>query len=423
MSETQLSRDIAAATAYLPRWMTLLALAFAALALLVWMTSAGYLLGLAVLAWWRRRARPAASGALPPITVVMAVRDEAPSIEAKLADLWASDYPADRMRLLIVEAGSNDDTAARVTAATAGDPRVTLQRVNTARHKTDQMRAALATAQDEIIVATDADGRLAPDCVRRLVQTLDADPATAMVGAWVEPASALREERLHWALLNRLWWLEGEAIGAAGISGVCCAMRRSAVTPPTTGADDIALALSASAHGYRVRLCRQARARELRVPQSFAELLRFRRRRGRGYLDALDAAPAGGHRGARLARAVRRFHFRVTPLAALALLGLGLTVLETAAWPLVPIAAAGFALPLAALAWRTRSRDSRPQLALAFVRLLAVTWLAMLSLPRRYVTAAGDAPLPVRPASGGAHPVRPHPHADLAWHHRERQEG
>lgn len=389
--------------------MVLLALAFAALALLVWVTSVGYLLGLALFTWWRRRAAAAPSDEWPPITVVMAVRDEADRIAAKLADLWASDYPADRMRVVIVEAGSRDDTAARIAAATAGDPRVTLRRISRARDKSDQLRAALAAAPDEIVIATDADGRLARDCIRRLVEALRADPATAMVGAWVEPASTLREERLHWALLNRLWWLEGEAIGAAGLSGVCCAMRRSAVTLPSEGADDIALALSASARGYRVRLCRAARARELRVPQSIGELLRYRRRRGRSYLHALDTAPRGGHRGARLARAVRRFHFRVTPVAALVALGLGLAVLETAAWPLVPIAGASFALPFAALAWKARPRDSRPQLALACVRLLAVTWLAMLLLPRR---AAVAAPAP-----------RPHAHATLAWPQRERQNG
>jgi cellulose synthase/poly-beta-1,6-N-acetylglucosamine synthase-like glycosyltransferase len=403
--------------------MTALALGFAALALLVWMASAGYLLGLAALTGWRRQARrPAHADELPPVTVVMAVRDEADGIDAKLADLWAGDYPADRMRLVVVEGGSHDDTAARVAAATAHDARVTLLRASTARHKTDQMRVALAAAQDAIIVATDADARLAPDCIRRLVQALHDDPSTAMVGAWVEPASALREERLHWALLNRLWWLEGEAIGAAGISGVACAMRRTVVTPPTDGADDIALALSANAHGYRVRICRTARARELRVPQSVGELLHFRRRRGRSYLDALDGVSPGGHRGARLARAVRRFHFRVTPLAALALVGLGLTVLETAAWPLVPIAAAAFAVPLAALAWRKPPHDSRPQLALAFIRLLVVTWLAMLLLPRRRAAVVSPAPARRQPA-GGAHPPRPHTSADLAWQPREQQEG
>ncbi|MDX2169295.1 MAG: glycosyltransferase [Deltaproteobacteria bacterium] len=395
------------------------ALAFAALALVLWMASVGYLLALAVRARARRPPAPLGAAALPSITVVMAARDEAERIEATLANLLAGDYPADRLRVVVAAGDSRDDTAARVAALAAADPRVSLLRVETARIKADQMRVALATVRDAIVVAMDADARLAPDCLRQLVGALCADPDAAVVGAWVEPDTALREERLHWALLNRLWWLEGEAIGAAGVSGVCYAMRRNAVAPPLARGEDIGIALAAGAHGHRVRLCRAALARETRVPQSLGELLRFRLRRGRDYLDALDTAPRG-QRGWRLARAVRRFHFRVTPLAALALAGLAVPLADSPAWPLVLGTAAAFALPLAAVVAAVRARaDSVVQLAVALVRLLLVTWLAMLVVPRRAAPlTAARAPAPGRaPAPDTA------TEATLGWQPPERSEG
>jgi len=373
--------------------MSLPVLAFVALAALLWSAVFGYLLALGLLARLRRRAAAPGGAALPPLTVVLPVRDEAALIDAKLADLAAADYPADRLRILVAEAGSHDDTAARAAAAAARHSRLTLLRVAGARHKGDQLRAALAAVDDEIVILTDADARLAPDCLRRLVEALAADPRTAVVGAWVHPASQLVEERLHWWLLNRLWWLEGEALGAAGVSGVCCAVRRSAVLPLPEGADDIALALAAGARGHRVRLCRAAHATELRVPQTAGELLRFRLRRGRHYVRALHAAPSAraGGLGWRLARAVRLFHFHVTPPAAAAAAGAALVLCWTPAWPVVLAIAAAFTLPLAAAGLAARrlagsrrvGRGQRRQLGLAAARLAGLTWIAMLALPQR----------------------------------------
>ena len=87
-----------------------------------------------------------------------------------------------------------------------------------------------AETQSAYVIVTDADTRLEPNCVTELVATLLADPQTAIVGATVRPASALLEERIHWWFLNHLWWLEGEALSAAIVSGVCYAARRRAVS-------------------------------------------------------------------------------------------------------------------------------------------------------------------------------------------------
>ncbi|MGH7785819.1 MAG: glycosyltransferase, partial [Candidatus Binatia bacterium] len=78
----------------------------------VWAALFGYTAVLLLLV--RRRARPdnGAPAELPPITVVMAVRNEATYIAAKLADLRRSDYPAELLNVVVVEGGSTDDTAA-----------------------------------------------------------------------------------------------------------------------------------------------------------------------------------------------------------------------------------------------------------------------------------------------------------------------
>jgi cellulose synthase/poly-beta-1,6-N-acetylglucosamine synthase-like glycosyltransferase len=367
---------------------TILVVGFVAAAALLWLSVFGYLLALAVLAGrrhWRRRPVPD----LPPIAVVMATLNEAAGIDAKLADLARSDYPADRLRLVIVDGGSTDGTVARIEAARAAGMSIELLRAPHLGSKLEQLRSGLEAIDEELVVATDADSSLDPGCIRALVGVLVADPTTAVVGARVRPATDLLEERLYWWFLDTLWWLEGEALSAAVVSGVCYAVRRRVVlaAPRVGGADDVLFALAAGAHGHGVRLCRAAGATETRVPHTAAEFLSFRRRRGAGYFGALRAPlPANGVNGWRLARAVRLLHFVVTPfvVAGLAAAGVALCASGRWLWPLG--AAAAFALPLLAALAGSRTLAGlgvpRWRLGAAALRLAVLVWLSVLLTPR-----------------------------------------
>src|SRR5205085_1538177 len=208
----------------------MLHIAFLAAAAVLWTSVFGYvavlLALLALLA--RKRARRCANAPsqdeLPEIAVVVPVRNEERLIARRLANLRRSDYPADRLAVIVVDGGSTDATASIVEAARAeGDP-VTLVQVAEARGRADQLNAVLGTLPQEIVVVTDADAELDPGCFRALVATLAANPATDVVGARVRPATRLVEERIHWWLLSSLWWLEGEALGSGQVSGVCYAL-------------------------------------------------------------------------------------------------------------------------------------------------------------------------------------------------------
>lgn len=359
----------------------------------LWASVFGYvaiLFALAARRWSMRSKDPGRgpSDELPTIAVIVPVRNEERYITAKLADLQRSDYPADRMVTIVVDGGSTDATAALVEAEQARGAPVELVRVASALGKADQLNAVLATLPQEIIAVTDADAALDSACIGALVEALRADPATAIVGARVRPATRLLEERIHWWLLNSLWWLEGEALGNAQVSGVCYALRSSAVTalPSDCSAEDIHFALQASARGHDVRLCRRALATELRVPQTVREFMGFRRRRGAGYIRELRrvrpaAAPLRWH----LMQALRLYHFFVMPVLATALAGAALLLLASPHWHWPAVAAVAFAVPaLAALFASTTLGEGRRwwHLGLAAGRLAGLTWLSLLALPR-----------------------------------------
>ncbi|MBX3025827.1 glycosyltransferase [bacterium] len=368
--------------------MTALLTIFLVAAALLWLSVFGYLLALLALAGHRHWRRQPVSE-LPPIAVLMATLNEIDDIDAKLAELARCDYPAGRLRLVIVDGGSTDGTVARIEAARAAGVPIELLRPPQTQTKLEQLRFALEQVDEELVVTTDADTALDPGCVRALVELLVSDPSTAVVGARVRPGTDLLEERVYWWFLNSLWWLEGEALSAAIVSGVCYAVRRSVVlaAPRAEGADDVLFALAAGAHGHGVRLCRAAGAVETRVPHTLAEFVSFRRRRGAGYLGALVAPlPAHGVNGWRLARAVRLFHFMVSPFIAGGLLLLGLALLAAGHWTWPLLAGAAFVLPIAAALFASRTLAalgvSRMRLGLAAVRLVGLLWVSVLMTPR-----------------------------------------
>jgi cellulose synthase/poly-beta-1,6-N-acetylglucosamine synthase-like glycosyltransferase len=366
----------------------MLLIGFVVAAALLWASVFGYVAVLVGIAAGRRRAATASNdGELPAVAVVVAVHDEERYIGAKLDDLRRTDYPHERLTTLVVDGGSTDRTATLVETARAGGAAIELLQVDGARGKADQLNAAFADLCHDIIVVTDVDSALDPACIRELVGVLLADPSAVIVGAWVRPATRLLEERMHWWLLNSLWWLEGEALAAAGVAGVCFALRRSAVValPSDCTADDIYMTLSASGRGGGVRLCRRALATELRVPQTVRELLRFRRRRGAGYVrELLRARPAAAPWRWHFVRLMRLCHFLVTPGLAAATGVVAAALCATPHWRWVVGAALAFAAPALATVGVSTAPGAGGarwwRLGIAAGRLAALTWLSLLVL-------------------------------------------
>jgi cellulose synthase/poly-beta-1,6-N-acetylglucosamine synthase-like glycosyltransferase len=365
--------------------------AFLTASLVLWTSVFGYVAVLLLIAARRGASRSAAAppdgeAGLPQIAVVVPVRNEERYIAAKLSNLRRTDYPAERLSLIVADGGSTDATLAIVESERECGFGMKVLRVPDARGKADQINAALASLDRDLVVFTDGDADLDPGCIRALVETLRDDPQADVVGARIVPATRLLEERIHWWILNSLWWLEGEALGNGQVSGVCFAVRRSALSllPRDCTAEDIRFGLLASARGRRVRLSRRAVATELRVPQTPGEFASFRNRRGSGYVRELRRIrPVGAPLRWHFMQALRLFHFFVMPLLALAIAGLGTLLLFTPDrhWPLLLFAV--FALPaaIALLASKTLGEGRRLWLlGMAAGRLTGLVWLTLLAL-------------------------------------------
>ena len=163
----------------------------------------------------------------------MPVRNEAEWIEEKLRNLEALRYPADRLRVIVVDGASSDGTADIVQAQIARDPRFSLIRFPTAS-KTAQLNAALRRAEAEWVMVTDADARLPEETLQLMMAAGEVDPLVGVVGAPVDPARPHALEALHWRLGNYLRRREGRCGCASLVAGPCFASAACSSAPGRT---------------------------------------------------------------------------------------------------------------------------------------------------------------------------------------------
>ena len=222
-------------------------------------TYAGYpLVAFAAGTILRRKVRrgEASRGGLPLVSVIVAAYDEADDIQDRIRNLLASDYPKDRLEVVIASDGSTDRT---VELASAVEPERVRVLDLPRRGKAAALAAGAAQAWGDVLLFTDANTVFRPDAVRVLVRNF-ADPdvggvaghTTYLVGDHTE--SAGRGEGLYWRYdtwLKRLETMTGSVVSAhGGMHAVRRELFRPVEDPAVT--DDFAISTAVVAQGKRL---------------------------------------------------------------------------------------------------------------------------------------------------------------------------
>jgi poly-beta-1,6-N-acetyl-D-glucosamine synthase len=252
----------------------------------------------ALLLAWSRAARrmphPADTGReLPSVSVLLAVRNEASRLPERLQNLFALDYPGDRLEIIAVSNGSSDATPAvldrfrdRVRVSVLG-----------AVGKAAALNHAAAAARGELLVFADARQRFAPDALRRLVEPFDDPVIGAVSGELVldsesvggAPAAASRSQGgpeaasgvgegvgLYWRYEKWLRRNESRIHSLLGATGAIYAMRRDLwrPLPPDTILDDVLTPMRVVMAGYRTVFTPAAKAFDQASPDAATETRR-----------------------------------------------------------------------------------------------------------------------------------------------------
>jgi cellulose synthase/poly-beta-1,6-N-acetylglucosamine synthase-like glycosyltransferase len=240
---------------------------------------AGYPL---VLAAWSRvsgRRQPAGPGDLPHVSIVLAVRNEAARLPGRLENLFALDYPPDRIEIVVASDGSSDRTREVVAAyARLGRPLRFLEIGQ--RGKAAALNAGVAAARHDVLVFADARQRFARDAVRRLVAPL-ADPEIGGVSGELvldceigATDSTVRDGvGAYWRYEKWLRARESAIDSTLGATGAIYALRRACWHPLPDGTilDDVLAPMRAVLDGWRVVFEPAARAYDVTAPNAVVE--------------------------------------------------------------------------------------------------------------------------------------------------------
>jgi cellulose synthase/poly-beta-1,6-N-acetylglucosamine synthase-like glycosyltransferase len=189
-----------------------------------------------------------------PVSVIVAAHDEEEAIAAKVANVYASDYPRELIRLVVVSDGSGDRTVELARKAGA-DVVLDLPRVG----KLTALNRAVAEASGDILVFTDADSLLERDTLAELLANFADEhvggvSANEVSRARGDERAVARGEGLYWRYEQWIKRLEDGAGCVVSATGRLFAIRRSLWVPSTVtaGTDDFVISTGVVRAGRRL---------------------------------------------------------------------------------------------------------------------------------------------------------------------------
>lgn len=222
----------------------------------------------------------------PEVTILIVAYNEERRLKKTLDHALATDYPHDRLNVLVVSDCSSDGTDALVT--NYGDARVRLLRMPERSGKPAGENAAGPHLRGDIVVSIDASILIPRDSLKPLVQAL-LDPEVGLAsGRDISVGDEAREgnkaESGYVGMEMTLRSYETRVHSIVGASGCFYANRKhlQMVQLPPELARDFAAASVARAHGYRAVSVDAATCLVPRTPTLKAELRRKSRTMGRG---------------------------------------------------------------------------------------------------------------------------------------------
>lgn len=222
------------------------------------------------------------------ITVIVPCYNERYLIERKISDLMKQALPA-KTEILIIDGGSSDgtfDLAAKMASGINFSNNKRLITVCKAeKGKTNQLNYGISHASGDVIIVTDADAVMEPDCIKK-IDLFFADQYIAVVGACSIPYKAKFLDPLCWRISNSIRCLQSRIINAPWVIGTCYAFRKSVIThfPDDVVADDAYVALYANFKGKRSVYTDYMIVREVRNPTSWGQFFYHKHRKANALL-------------------------------------------------------------------------------------------------------------------------------------------
>ena len=217
---------------------------------------------------------------LPEVTLMVCAYNEEDISAEKMDNTRRLDYPSDRLHLVWVTDGSNDNTNVLLSAY----PEVKVIYSPERRGKAAALKHGIKEIDTEIVMMTDANTMLNPEAVREVARLMQ-DPKVGCVSgekkvmARSDSDEAAQGEGLYWKYESTLKRLDSELYSAMGAAGELCVIRRQLMTdiPDDTLLDDFIISMEIVKKGYKIAYTSNAYAMEYGSADLHEESKRKRR--------------------------------------------------------------------------------------------------------------------------------------------------
>ena len=214
-------------------------------------------IGYAVLLWLQSKLWPRPilqDSELRTVSIVIAAHNEEANLRAKLQNLRSSDYPEDKLEIVISSDGSTDKTNEILLAS---EPSIKIVLLDEAHGKAYALNEAVKRSTGQILVFQDSRQAVEPAAVERLVSCFG-DPAIGAVSGELvlTPGSNSSADGvgLYWKIEKTVRKLESATGSTVGVTGAIYAIRRELYTaiPEGTILDDVFIPMHVARIGKRV---------------------------------------------------------------------------------------------------------------------------------------------------------------------------
>jgi cellulose synthase/poly-beta-1,6-N-acetylglucosamine synthase-like glycosyltransferase len=215
---------------------------------------------------------------LPSISLLIAAHNEEAEIEARILNVLALDYPADKLEIVIASDGSTDRTNEIVRRYASRGVQLYAYQKNSG--KSAVLNKSVPRLRGDIVILSDANTHMAPNAARKLVAWFGDHDVGVVCGRLVlsDPRTGRNVDSVYWKYETFLKKCESQLGALLGSNGAIYAIRKELFPAIRAGIliDDFVIPLEAKRHsGRRIIYDTDAIAYEETAPTILAE---FRRR-------------------------------------------------------------------------------------------------------------------------------------------------
>ncbi len=205
----------------------------------------------------KEKERDLPAGYLPDVSIVMAAFNEEKVLQEKLESIFRSDYPTEKVEVLIGSDASTDRTSKIVKSFSRKYPNIIFHDYRQRRGKQNVVNDLVKEAKGELLILTDANVIFDEQTLRELVKPF-ARPAVGlvdsnMINKGLQKDGISYQEQAYISREVQIKHLEGLIWGAMmGPFGGCYAIRRKLYkdVPPNTLVDDFYINMLIFEQGY-----------------------------------------------------------------------------------------------------------------------------------------------------------------------------